>query len=624
MCGLAGIITNKSEHGDSIILVNNMIQYMQHRGPDDHDVVACGDCVLGQSRLSIRDVSINGRQPFTSSNGKVTVAVNGEIYNYKDLRRELEKLGYQFKSNSDSEVVLHGYIEWGSKLPEYLKGMFAFAVYDDENKSLYLCRDRQGIKPLYYSLVNGGIIFSSELGALLSSGLIKKKIDMHGLQQYLLFGYVPQTTSIISNVKSLLPGTVLQFKSGNCEIWHYWSPPSINNELNHNDIVPETRKLLNKSIVSHLQSDVPLGVFLSGGIDSTAVVGLCKKNTNHNISTFSIGFEDGPGKLNELSQAREISNWFGTQHHEFIVNGRYVLDNLSNFIQHMDVPTFDGINTYIVSGKVKQSGITVALSGLGGDELFGGYGIFKHYPTWIKYLKYWNFVPVHLKKMLITILRNFISSPIRKSKFTRLLSVNNPLSLYLMIRANGDIAAGESTIFKFNDNKYTQDLYSSLNDDASGINAWKLLQKYEMKNYMTWRLLRDTDAMSMAHSLEVRVPLIDDDIVDHVLSLPNGWEKTLGWPKKLLTESLKDILPDFVLNRQKQGFQLPMNIWMQNELLSVVEDVFSDKSIKDRGLFETKEMKDLYASFKRGSIPYEIIWKFVTLELWMRNHKVSI
>ena len=622
MCGIAGIYNFRNGvNEDSHYNVKKMLNYMYHRGPDDNGIVVNGTSILGQARLSILDTSENGHQPFVC-NG-VTVAVNGEIYNYKKLRLQLEQLGCLFKSNSDSEVVLHGYITWGEDLPKYLKGMFAFSIYDNRNQTLYLCRDRQGIKPLYYSILSDQVVFASEVGALLSSGLIDKKVNLEALNEYLLLGYIPQTTNLIKNISSLLPGKILKINLTDVNAWQYWERPTVDNTINLDNVVEHTRHLLNESIQTHLQSDVPLGVFLSGGIDSAAVTGLCKQYSKNEVSTFSIGFEDGPSRLNELDIARRVSEWFGTTHNEFIVSGRFISNNIDNFIRHMDMPTFDGINTYIVSEKVRESGFTVALSGLGGDELFGGYNIFRYFPSWVGYLKYWNILPVSFKKLIIHILNLFIKSPYRKSKLNRLLSVNDPLSLYFMVRGNGDAEFNKQLFNEDITNSHSSFTMKYLEEGTSGMNAWQKLQKYEMTNYMSWRLLRDTDAMSMAHSLEVRVPLIDDHIVEYILSLPMGWERKFGWPKKLLTESLSDILPDFILNRPKQGFQLPMNIWMNTDLRPVVEDIFSIKKIKNRGIFCEKKMLKIFSDYKNGEIPYEVIWKFVTLELWMNHHNVS-
>lgn len=624
MCGIAGIYNSKLDPSLQMDGQNRMMGYMYHRGPDDSGIESFGNCILGQTRLSIIDISKQARQPFTNKRGEISITVNGEIYNYKEIRKELINRGYQFQSNSDSEVVLHGYIEWGTSLFERLRGMFAIAIYDKVKDELILSRDRLGIKPLYYSQQDGSTIFASEIGAILASNIIKSEFNISSLYSYLFLGYMPEGIVPIKNIQSVNPGSYLVIKNNKVLINAYWSMKfkEDRNFDSKEDLIKETRRLLDLSITSHTQSDVPLGVFLSGGIDSTVITGLVA-NQFSNVKTLSVGFEDGPSYLNELELARKTANYFGTEHSEFLLSGSHVENRIKDIIHHIDRPSFDGINTYIVSEMAKQSGLTVALSGLGGDELFGGYDIFNFYPKYLCLLPLWKKLPMGIKGGLTNILSVILTDNDRKNKIKRLKDIKNSSGFYALNRAN----SWPSDIFEiikedFHRHHIKEDLFKVF--DEENDDPWKSLQEKEIKNYVTSRLLRDTDAMSMSHSLEVRVPFLDDDLLEHIISIQPKWYKVFGWPKKLLVESTKDIIPEFVLQKKKQGFQLPMEVWMRNELKHIVDDVFSSSSIRNRGFFDEKAMSELLRKFKDNKITYDQVWKFVVLELWLREHKVTI
>ena len=295
-------------------------------------------------------------------------------------------------------------------------------------------------------------------------------------------------------------------------------------------------------------------------------------------------------------------------------------------IRHIDSPSFDGINTYIVSEMAKDSGLTVALSGLGGDELFGGYHMYHFFPKYASLLKFWKKSPNVIKQFCIKLLSSLESSSDKRNKISRLIDVTNDPELYALVRADSWPRDIENMFLKGNpqNNINTRELFGLFNHDHPSNNKWKYLQSLEIENYVGWRLLRDTDSMSMAHSLEVRVPLLDDELVSYILSLSPGWERSLGWPKKLLIEATKDVIPNHVLKKDKQGFQLPMDVWMKNELKSIVDDVFSHQVIKKRGLFNAIDMTKMLNNFYQGKTTYQEIWKYVVLELWMRQHRISI
>lgn len=629
MCGICGIVSLKGESGKSFTSkVKKMSSAMIHRGPDDENIEVIGSACFGHRRLSIIDVSSSGRQPFVSDDSSTCLIANGEIYNYKVLRDQLKANGSNFNSESDSEVILKGYIANGLDYVKNMRGMFAYAIYDNKNKLTLIARDRQGIKPVYYYYDDEVLIFSSEMNSLLESGLIERKINPTVLKQFIEFGYVPEPETLVENIKMLEPGHQLILKNSIVTIESFWIPPDQEKgSLSVDSTIKKTKELLEDSVNLHLQSDVPVGIFLSGGIDSTVITGLASQISKSPIQTFSLGFKENKDQLDETEIASQVSRYFGTKHHEINISGQDILDNLDNIIKSMSQPSFDGINTYFISKAASDAGIKVVLSGLGGDELFGGYGSFKILPRTSKFLKLWLILNYQFKKYIINIINIFIKDPNHVSKLTRLINVKDFIGLYFLLRSNGGSTESLTIFSKKFDKKIGKtpktDVLSCLKNEHQFNDLWRETQRLEIKNYMQWRLLRDSDAMSMAHSIELRVPLIDDFLVESVLSLPKGWHKTLGWPKKLLVKSMISIIPSFVLNKKKKGFQLPMDYWMKADLEPIVREIFSISSIRSRGIFEENYMLNLYEQFKNNKLPYEYIWKFVVLELWLRKLNIK-
>ena len=628
MCGICGIVSLKGVSGKYFVSkVKKMSSAMAHRGPDDENIEVIGAACFGHRRLSIIDVSSSGRQPFISEDLSVAMIANGEIYNYKILRDLLKADGYNFISESDCEVILQGYIKNGVSYVKEMRGMFAYAIHDSINKLTLIARDRQGIKPIYYYCDDEVLIFSSEIRSILESDLIERKINPAVLKQYIEFGYVPEPDTLIENIKMLAPGHQLILKNSSISIEPFWKPPSqVEKEISSDSILRNTKALLEDSIKVHLQSDVPVGVFLSGGIDSTVITGLASQISKTPIQTFSLGFKENKDQLDETQMASKVSRYFGTNHHEINISGQDVLANLDNIISSMSQPSFDGINTYFISKAASEAGIKVVLSGLGGDELFGGYGSFRVLLKFSKFLKLWCFLNHQLKKCIINICNIFVKNSHYVSKLSRLTNVKDFVDLYFVLRSNGPSNELQSIFSKKFEKKLSKipknDVLSCLKNDHQFKDPWRETQRLEMKNYMQWRLLKDSDAMSMAHSIELRVPLVDDFLVESILSLPKGWNDRLGWPKKLLVESMNKIIPSFVLNKKKKGFQLPMDAWMKNQLEPIIIEIVSQKSIRKRGIFEEDYMLNLYELFKTNRLPYEHIWKFVALELWLRKLKI--
>jgi len=625
MCGISGLLSTHLSKDDRQAIVERMCTSIAHRGPDsagtrDFDIVS-----LGMRRLSIIDLSTNGEQPMSNEDGTIWIVYNGEVYNFQEQRDWLIERGHVFRSRTDTEVVIHLYEELGDNCVHRLRGMFAFAIYDLPKRELFLARDRLGIKPLYYAESADQFIFGSELKALLASRLLQPELDMEALDQYLTFGSVPAPKTLLKGVKALPPGHAIRIQNGKSNVYRYWDLPAEGTtECADNEVIPRIRHLLEESIRLHQISDAPLGAFLSGGIDSTAVVGAMSQALDGPVNTFAVGFHDAPARFQELNYARLAAATFNATHTEVLIDGRDVLDELDRAVWYLDQPSYDGINTYFVSRAARQGGLKVALSGLGGDEIFGGYGTYDFVPKWGAASQAWGQVPFALRNIAaraIGVLSKVRATGGRGHKLERLRYVDSPVTLYALTRVllwseerNQLYAPGAQP----SSNGKVDTLLAEYIQPGGSL--WHMVTQLETRTYMGHRLLRDTDAMSMAHSLEVRVPLIDHELVEFVVGLPSRWHRNNGQPKQLLTSAMSHILPSEIVSRPKHGFEFPMAHWMKNELREVVEDTFSQESIRRRGLFNPTRLQALYQSFLKGHQDYPTIWQFVILELWLRKY----
>ena len=626
MCGICGILSTASDPKVSM-RVESMNSAMVHRGPDDFGQASLGPLTMAMRRLSIIDLSPRGRQPMANEDETVWIVFNGEIYNFQEERTWLEQKGHVFRSRTDTEVIVHLYEELGQECVHRLRGMFAFAIWDCRSEELFLARDRLGIKPLYYAELPDVLIFASEIKAILASGLLRPELNLIALDYYLTFGCVPAPDTLIDRIQALPPGHAIRVKNGHLVAYRYWDLPKegiVN--CDDKEVIPRVRDLLQESIRLHQVSDVPLGAFLSGGIDSTAVVGLMSRLLNEPVRTFSVGFLDVAKRFDELEYARQVADAFGTKHTEVIIDGSKVVNELNNIVWHLDQPSGDGVNSYFVSLAASQGGLKVALSGLGADELFGGYGTYDFIPKWGGIARAWGRVPLPVRGLLGQLL-GFISQTGRTRgrlhKLGRLNYVDSPLTLYLLARA---LLWPEERRRIYNV-ELLRELCLPSDDTAlleqylgSEDSLWQVVSRLEMRNYMGHRLLRDTDVMSMAHSLEVRVPLIDHKLVEFVTGLPYQWHRNRAVPKSLMTAALENLLPKRIAHRPKHGFEFPMAHWMRNELREVIEDIFSPRVVRQRGLFNPSPLQELYRSFLSGNQEYMTVWQFVVLELWMRRY----
>ena len=621
MCGIAGILSLSGSRETESDAIGRMTDCMSHRGPDADGFFSEPGISLGHRRLSIIDLSSSANQPFADPSGRYVIVYNGEVYNFLDVRRHLA--GYEFKTNSDTEVILAAYMQWGPSCLTHLNGMFAFAVWDRLGKSLFIARDRLGVKPLYYHLSRERFVFSSEIRSILNSGLVPRRLDREALPDFFSnqsFGY---PSSPVEGVKQLEAGTWLRIIGGVAESRPYWRLGSRQEAAGFDEpeeVKKEVRRLLRDSVESRMVSDVPIGAFLSGGIDSSAVVGLMAEVSSNKPCTFNVSFEEG--EFDESPYARMVAEKFGTDHRTILLKPGAFLEEIDIALDAMDSPSSDGPNVFVVSKAIRSAGITVALSGMGGDELFAGYPIFNQY--------------VRLKRLapLISILRPFkgvvagllnLSGSGRHHRLAKLLSHDgmDVSTIYPELRRIlSPVALRRILETEVPDEGL---LERNLRDHLSRLKPLPLLSQVtaaEMLGYTQNTLMKDADQMSMAVSLEVREPFFDYRLLEYVLQIPDSLKKPT-YPKSLLVESLKPLLPDEIVFRRKQGFLLPWRDWMRRELKSYCEDRIS--AICERDFIDGKELMAHWNRFIKGdpSIRWPEIWVFVVLEHWMERNGVS-
>lgn len=612
MCSISGIFSTGDHSPD---VVRRMNDAQRHRGPDDQGIAKCvfdgGEVVLGNTRLAIIDTSSAGHQPMNDPITCNWITYNGETYNFKDLRNEIPG---PWSSNTDTEVVLRAYSKFGVDAFSKLRGMFALALWDNQKQTLVLARDPLGIKPLYYYTSQNQFVFASELRALLASGLIPRRLSETGIDSYLANGSVEAPLTIIDGVKQLLPGHVLHVRANDTRQiqlidteFSTQKPQSF--EGTREDAVARLRHELEESVRLHLVSDVPLGVFLSGGMDSSVLVALMS-HSGTRPKTFSVVFDEA--KFTEAPFSRAVAERFDTDHSEIRLTEDRLLEILPDALVSLDQPTMDGINTFVVSSAVKNKGITVALSGLGGDELFAGY------PSFRRALRFdaMSQVSKRVLRAASGVGQFAVSGSVQRDKFWQLAnSSGNAEDVY---RISRQLFSTDSVklITGRNGGQHNR---NGKHDDGDIINA---VSRLELTGYMTNTLLRDTDAMSMAHSLEVRVPFVDTKVVDYVLSLPGEWKapSRVG-PKPLLAGAMADLLPREFLNRPKMGFTLPFEKWLQGSLRGEVGSVLETPG---HGL-NVQAVGDVWRRFleKPRAVGWSRPWSLYVLSKWCEINGVG-
>ncbi len=622
MCGIAGIFSPKLAQPEREVAVARMVQRQAHRGPDDRGFHSAGDATLGMCRLAIIDPA-NGHQPMTSPDGRFTIVFNGAIYNHRELKAELAAGGWPFRTNCDTEVLLAAYATHGAACLPRLRGMFAFAVWDARAHTLFAARDPLGIKPLYYArLPDTGVAFASELNALLASDRVPREIDPASVGEYLAWFSVPAPRTIYRGIANLSPGHSLTVDAaGRVRTdawWHLPAPVQPGKTAgNYQDFVHGLRHQLEDSIRAHRVADVPVGAFLSGGMDSTAVVGLMAKSSGKKLKTFSLVF--GEAGFSEQAAARLAAQTFETEHHEELLTGARVAADLPRLLASYDQPTGDGINTYYASQTARAGGVSVALSGLGGDELFGGYPSFRDLPRLLSLLPFWQRVPGALRRTVIAQLRARPSA--RARKLADFLAHARDLHELASLQRRVLPEAGRLALLAPEARAQAVRLgpnHPMLEDFAFeliGADAFQVISAWELRTYMTDVLLRDSDVFSMAHSLELRVPFVDRVLLEWLWPQPHWFKFDPSRQKRALADATADLVPAAIRHRPKQGFTLPFALWMRGELKPFLDETFSRSSLAACPWLDVNEAARLWQDYlaQRDPRAWSRVWSLAVL-----------
>ncbi|MEH2307053.1 asparagine synthase (glutamine-hydrolyzing) [Nostoc sp.] len=563
MCGIAGILTKTEINQDLTNLVLKMQNSIKHRGPDDLGTYISEDrrVALAHTRLSILDLSPAGHQPMSTPDGRYWITFNGEIYNFSQLRQNLISQGEQFQSQTDTEVILKLYQRMGSNCLEHLRGMFAFAIWDDWEKTCFMARDPLGIKPLYYWESGSTLVFASELKAILASRLPALNLSPEGLYGYLVYGSVPEPYTLIADIHCLAAGHWLYWQGDRVTKQQYWQINFTPQAISPIEAQEKVRNALVDTIEHHLVSDVPVGIFLSGGIDSTAILALATKVQNKQLSTYSIAFEET--QWNEGEVAKKIANLFGAKHTEYKVTASIAKQLFPEFLQAIDQPSIDGFNTFFVSQIAHKDGMKVVLSGLGGDEIFGGYKSFEKIPQMVAWGKTLQTIPV-LGKNIGKGLSRWGKSPKLKRLGDFLEQPPSSASAYSTFRGIFSHKEACAIMQQYIPHQpLTTYIFPSTDAHKADLTIEDEVSLLEISCYMRNQLLRDSDVMSMNWGLELRVPLVDRNLFEAVASIPSNIR--LGIGKKLLIQSVPE-LPEWVVNRPKKGFYVPVDKWISGDL----------------------------------------------------------
>jgi asparagine synthase (glutamine-hydrolysing) len=643
MCGIAGIL-NIQSNTNLTHSIQKMTDALVHRGPDsDGFSVDENKVALGHRRLSIIDLSMSANQPFKDDSGRFTLIFNGEIYNYQDIKPLISE--YPFKTTSDTEVILAAYIKWGKDCLQHLNGMFAFAIWDKKDETLFIARDRLGIKNIYYYLDNQRFIFSSEVRSLLQSGFVPRQIDKNALHNFLVFQSVYAPATMIENVYQLMPGEYAFVSKKGMEKKFYWTIEAPSRPMR--DFVPQqyfqhskpkneipdlktaqknVKELLSASVARRMVSDVPLGAFLSGGIDSSAVVALMAQASERPIDTFTVGFSEK--QFDESHFADIIAKKYNTNHTNIRLSPDDFLKELPHALDAMDTPSGDGLNTYIVSKATKKAGITVALSGLGSDELFAGYSYSRRFQQLnTTFSAYWN-VPKGLRNPVLSLANKAFSSNGKMQKAVNMLQENAPTIDAIYPHLRGINTEGVAAKFINLDNA-TQELTITrlLKARQTDINQLPFLSQMtvaEMLGYTLNVLVKDTDQFSMASALEVREPFFDYTLVEYVLGVPDSLKYDKSCPKSLLVGALGTLLPSEIVHRPKMGFSFPWRHWMLHELRPFCEKYL--QNLSKYTFFNHKSIETEWHTFVQSEgkkQSYVKIWQLVVLSYWLEKNEID-
>jgi len=624
MCGICGKLEFEKDRQVPAALIKRMAEAIRHRGPDDEGFYRSGQVGLGFRRLSIIDLA-GGHQPLSNEDETVWIVFNGEIYNYRSLREELATKGHIFKTSSDTEVIVHLYEEYGSECVQKLRGMFAFAIWDSCGKTLFLARDRVGIKPLYYYVGRNFLSFGSEIKAILEDPAVNREVDPEIIDRFLTYYYVPGGRTLLRNLFKLEPGHVLIAKNEQFEIRRYWDLDfsAAGDHVSSNGHEQQLVNLLDETVQLHMISDVPLGFLLSGGIDSTAMLGFAAEKTDKPISTYTVGFTS-PGVVDERPFARLAAQRYGSEHHEITISAQEFADFLPRYVWHMEEPVVEppAIALFYVS-KLASNHVKVLISGEGGDEAFAGYENYRNM-FWFETLKK---ACGPLRTPIgqgLGLLGDWFHSRVL-SKYAPLMSVN--LQHYYLSRA--------SSPFQFFNKEachlYSREMSEKVNKESSmqvsrayhtSGAGYGLLEKMLYVDTKTWLpddLLVKADKMTMATSVELRVPFLDHKLLEFAARLPRN-QKIRGWTMKYVAKkALREHVPHEILYRRKAGFPVPYQAWLREDLREWANAVILSPRALSRGYFQRKTVEHLIDRYNAGAGYSKEIFALVVLELWHRT-----
>jgi asparagine synthase (glutamine-hydrolysing) len=619
MCGICGELRLDGTAPQKDLLLQ-MCATMRHRGPDDEGIYIGKNIGLGHRRLSIIDLS-TGHQPLSNEDGSIWIVFNGEIYNFLELRPNLERKGHRFKTKTDTETIIHLYEEYGIDCVQHLRGMFAFCLWDEKKRRLFLARDRIGKKPLYYTFSKNSFLFASELKAILEDAEIDRLINQEAIHHYLTYQYVPSPITIFTQIKKLQPAHIMVVEDGKIKMFErYWKPeytPKTN--LSEPEIIESILEILREATRIRLISDVPLGAFLSGGIDSSAIVAMMSQLMDKPVKTFSIGFPEA--SFNELSFAKTVADIFKTEHHEFIVKPD-ALDILPKIAWHYDEPYADSscIPTYYLSQMTRQH-VTVALNGDGGDETFAGYERYLAY----KLTSYYERVPRFIRDGIFASLSLFSESSSRRDFIRRAKRFTEVIAEPKERRYIRWLSTFSNSL---KDRLYSDEMKERVGDiDSVEILAESFKRSgtddlldtllfVDTINYLPEDLMVKADIASMAHCLECRSPFLDHKLVEFAASIPSNLKLKGRKTKHILKKALSKILPESILNRGKMGFGVPLSFWFRGELRDYAEELLLCKKA-DRGYFKQNEIKNLLEEHISGRVNHSYhIFSLIMLELW--------
>ena len=627
MCGICGFVYKNPEKTVHAIDLQNMCDVIKHRGPDDEGQYLSQNAGLGMRRLSIIDLQ-TGAQPIYNEDHSIVIVFNGEIYNHQEIRKELQAKGHVFRSKSDTEAIIHAYEEYGEDCPQKLNGMFAFAIWDNNRQKLFLARDRIGIKPLYYCHDDERIIFGSELKSILQIKDVPRCIDLKALDNFLTFEYIPGPLSIFEGIYKLLPAHTLSYENGRVRIKKYWHLEYRACAKSQQEIGEEFIALLQDSVKIRLMSDVPLGAFLSGGLDSSTIVALMSRTSDNGVKTFSVGFDDST--YNELPFARTVASHFNTEHYEEFIKPDAV-SLTEKLISHLDEPfgDFSVFPTFMVSEMARKH-VTVVLSGDGGDEILAGYDTYIADRLARQYAR----IPTFLRNGLVEPILNLIP-PTEKKKGV----INRAKRFVEGFRLPRSLQHVRWMIFLQQAEKrllYSNDLLNGIDDEnpydfieekfarAASVEPLDQQEYVDIMTYLVDDILVKVDRMSMAVSLEARVPFLDYRVVEFAATIPANMRLNGNATKYILKQAGRNLLPKKILERGKEGFSIPIKNWLKNELKPMMMDSLSEDQLNKTRLFNKHYVQKLKDEHLQGKENHSHrIWALMMFQMWLNSYMCS-